>query len=84
MEKSKILIVDEYEINRAILSELFCREFDILEADSSSDALQLIAQPDIRLIFLDAQMANMGAQVFLNKIKEMGILKKTPVLLLVN
>ena len=84
MEKSKILIVDEYEINRAILSELFCREFDILEADSSSEALQLIAQPDIRLIFLDAQMANMGAQVFLNKIKEMGILKKTPVLLLVN
>ncbi len=59
MEKPKILIVDEYEINRAILSELFCRGFDILEADSSSEALQMIVQTDIRLIFLDAQISNM-------------------------
>lgn len=84
MQKPKILIVDEYEINRAILSELFCREFDILEADSCQEALQLMTQPELCLIFLDAQMADMGAQLFLRKAKELGILDQTPTLLLVS
>ncbi len=84
MQKPKILIVDEYEINRAILSELFCREFDILEADSCEKALQLITQPGLCLIFLDAQIADMGAQFFLHKARELGISDKTPILLLVS
>ena len=64
MEKEKILIVDEYEINRAILSELFSREYDILEAGNGQDAVSLLSQPNICLIFLDARLPTMDTGLF--------------------
>ena len=65
MQKEKILIIDEQEINRAILSELFCREYDILEAENNLNAMALLSQPNICLIFLDARLPATDTQSFL-------------------
>ena len=35
-----ILIVDDVELNRAILSELFQKEYSILEAENGAEALE--------------------------------------------
>ena len=37
-----ILIVDDVELNRAILSELFQKEYSILEAENGAEALELL------------------------------------------
>lgn len=84
MEKEKILIVDEYEINRAILSELFSREYDILEAGNGQDAVSLLSQPNICLIFLDARLPTMDTRSLLRMIRTQKKLAQIPVLLMVN
>ena len=84
MQKEKILIIDEQEINRAIMSELFCREYDILEAENNLNAMALLSQPNICLIFLDARLPATDTQSFLQQIKKQPMLVDIPVLLMVN
>ena len=38
------MIVDDVELNRAILSELFQKEYSILEAENGAEALELLEQ----------------------------------------
>ena len=40
--KPKLLIVDDVELNRAILSELFCGEYDVLEAENGKKAIEIL------------------------------------------
>ena len=53
-----ILIVDDVELNRAILSELFRKEYGILEAENGLDALDLIEKygENIKVVLLDLVM----------------------------
>ena len=44
-QKDKILIVDDVELNRAILCELFAGDYEILEADNGKTAVDLMEQP---------------------------------------
>ena len=37
--KQKILIVDDSELNRSLLSDMLCDEFEILEAENGMDCL---------------------------------------------
>ena len=43
-QKDKILIVDDVELNRAILCELFAGDYEILEADNGKTAVDLMEQ----------------------------------------
>lgn len=40
--KHKVLIVDDSDTNRAILAEILSEEYEIIEADSGENALQII------------------------------------------
>ena len=40
-EKRQILVVDDVELNRAILAELFQDSYEVLEADHGGNALAL-------------------------------------------
>ena len=42
MKRKTLLIVDDIELNRAILYELFHNKYTILEAENGKEALQLI------------------------------------------
>ena len=54
-EKPQILIVDDSEMNRAILSEILCGDYRILEAADGEECLKKMQQymGDIALVLLD-------------------------------
>ena len=41
-EKRQILVVDDVELNRAILAELFQDSYEVLEAENGCQALELL------------------------------------------
>ena len=55
-EKRQILVVDDVELNRAILAELFQDSYEVLEAENGCQALELLEahHDDIRIIKLIA------------------------------
>ncbi len=60
--KQQILIVDDSELNREILSEMLRADFSILEADNGKQCLSLLEQygTGISLILLDIVMPDMN------------------------
>ena len=55
MEKRKILVVDDVELNRAILAELFHDVYEVLEAENGLQALELLEEhhEDVLVVLLD-------------------------------
>ena len=43
-EKNCLLIVDDVEMNRAILSSIFEDEYKIIEAENGQEALKMLGQ----------------------------------------
>lgn len=86
MDKQRILIVDDEEINRAILAEMFCEnddEYELLEAENGREAVrQIEANHDIVLILLDIVMPVMDGFKVLEYMQEHDLLKEIPVILI--
>ncbi|MCM1126878.1 MAG: response regulator [Lachnospiraceae bacterium] len=83
MDKEQILIVDDEEVNRAILSGVFADEYDILEAGNGNEATsQLENNKNIVLILLDVVMPEMNGFGVLEYMKEHGLIDKIPVILI--
>lgn len=61
-QKDKILIVDDVELNRAILCELFAGDYEILEADNGKTAVELMEQhhDEIAIVLMDIVMPVMS------------------------
>ncbi|MCL1805570.1 MAG: response regulator [Clostridiales bacterium] len=83
-EKKKILVVDDIELNRLILSDLFCDEYDILEAENGKDALELLYrhQSDIAIVLLDLVMPVMDGFGVLHDMQDSKIIQSIPVILI--
>jgi diguanylate cyclase (GGDEF)-like protein/PAS domain S-box-containing protein len=64
---ANLLIVDDNEMSRAILREIFRDRFSILEAENGREALELLQQraQDVSLILLDMSMPVMNGREFL-------------------
>ena len=54
-EKRKILIVDDSEMNRLLLSDMLSSEFDIIEAENGMEAAAILhnQEHEISLMLLD-------------------------------
>ena len=83
-ERSAILIVDDNEINRMILSETFKDWEEILEAENGKEALKLIQQYQysISAILLDIIMPEMNGFELLEILNQEGLTEKIPVFLI--
>ena len=59
--RQKILIVDDSEMNRSILSDMLSEKFDIVEAADGVQAISVLQKmhPEIILVMLDIVMPNM-------------------------
>lgn len=68
--KIKILIVDDSSVNRQILSALFDTDYEILEADDGTTALQVLSRHAVDIIILDIIMPGMDGMEFLQRIKK--------------
>ena len=83
MERQQILIVDDEEINRAILGGVFMEEYDIIEAANGQEAtLQIEKNHNIALICLDIVMPVMNGFGVLEYMKEHDLLETIPVMLI--
>lgn len=61
MDKQKILIVDDSEINRALLADILEDQYEVVEADNGAAAVALLSQHrmDFSLLLLDIMMPEM-------------------------
>lgn len=81
--RQQILIVDDEEINRTILSLMFDDDFDIVEAPNGVEAIEAIEKNnDIALILLDVIMPVMDGFGVLDYMKDKDLLDEIPVILI--
>lgn len=79
-----LLIVDDSELNRVILSEIFSGTYKIMEAADGARGWELYQgnKRDICAILLDVVMPVMDGIEFLKKFKKNGGIRKIPVFLI--
>ncbi len=83
MDKQKILIVDDEEVNRAILEIMFQTEFEVIQASNGEEAIKQIEEnPDIVLILLDIVMPVMDGFGVLEYMQSKELLEVKPVILI--
>lgn len=80
----KVLIVDDMELNREILTEILEEEYSVMEAENGRQALEMIEQNlnDLAVILLDLVMPEMDGLEVLAVLQEKGWMKKVPVLII--
>src|SRR5574344_2316037 len=80
----KILIIDDVELNRALLREAFCKNFEILEAENGYKGLEQLPQNASQLaaIFLDIIMPELDGFGVLQELENHELLRKVPVFLI--
>ena len=74
MNRDTILIVDDMEVNRAILHVLFEQEYNLLEAENGEQALMLIKQyrESLAAVLLDVVMPVMDGYQATEAIRRSG------------
>ena len=83
MDKQQILIVDDEEINRAILSSVFEEEYEVIEAANGKEAVEHIENDNnIVLILLDVIMPVLDGFGVLEYMNQHDLLSKIPVILI--
>ncbi|WP_303873520.1 diguanylate cyclase [Eubacterium ramulus] len=82
--KQKILIVDDSEMNRAILYEMLHDDFEILEAESGELCIDMMKQygRDISLLLLDIVMPGMDGFAVLEQMNHQKWIEDTPVIMI--
>ena len=82
--KQKILIVDDSELNRSLLSDMLCDEFEILEAENGMEASQILhnQELEISLMLLDIVMPVMDGFEMLAVMNKNGWIKSIPVIMI--
>ena len=83
-QKKQILIVEDNEFNRAMLSEILSDEYQVLEAENGQEALDILQQhkDSISLILLDVVMPVMDGYTFLDNVKVDAELALIPVIVM--
>lgn len=81
--KATILIVDDVEINRTVLAEIFKNDYNILEADNGLLAIEMInGHMGISAVLLDLIMPGINGLEVLKEMKKSGKTETIPVFLI--
>ncbi|MCH5272922.1 MAG: response regulator [Lachnospiraceae bacterium] len=82
MDRQKILIVDDEEVNRAILEVMFRNDYEILQASNGQEAIEQIEKNEFIVIMLDIVMPLLDGFGVLEYMKEKKMLDHTPVIMI--
>ncbi len=84
MDKQTVLIVDDVELNRAILAELFSDTYHILEAEDGQEALDILEKniDRIVMVLLDIVMPVMDGFEVLQAMSDRKLIENVPVVLI--
>ena len=82
--KKSILVVDDMELNRAILCEIFRQDYHMIEAENGEEALECIKgkENELAAVLLDIVMPVMDGFAALEKMNQTDFTKKVPVFLI--
>ena len=82
--KRQILVVDDYEVNRKILSRILESEYDVLTASTGAGALQVLHIRGTRIsaVFLDIVMPVMDGYEFLKRVRSDTKYSQLPVIVI--
>ncbi|MBU5628225.1 diguanylate cyclase [Oscillibacter sp. MSJ-2] len=82
-KKPKILIADDSEINRAMLSDILAPDYEVLEASDGEEAVACLDQrhSEIALVILDIVMPNMDGFEVLAVMNRNGWVNNIPVII---
>jgi diguanylate cyclase (GGDEF)-like protein len=82
--RKKILIVDDSEINRSLLSDMLSDEYEILEAEHGMEAAAILhdQEQEIALMLLDIVMPVMDGFETLAAMNKNGWIKSIPVIMI--
>ncbi|MDL2300733.1 diguanylate cyclase [Lachnospiraceae bacterium OttesenSCG-928-D06] len=85
-EKALILIVDDQEMNRALLSDMLEDDYRIMEAADGLEAIGVMESKttQIACILLDVRMPNMDGFEVLTRMKRDRLLEQIPVIMISN
>ena len=83
-EKSQILLVDDSEMNRVMLSEILGQEYRILEAKDGQECMEKLQEEagDIALVLLDINMPGMDGFEVLRAMNANHTIEDTPVIMI--
>lgn len=83
-KRKSMLIVDDEEVNRFILRQLFEGRYDVLEANNGVQALDIIEekQDSILMVLLDITMPQLDGFGVIEHMKQRGLASKIPVILI--
>ena len=83
-ERQKILIVDDSEMNRSILTDILGPEYDIIEAENGLQAVATLQQKqeEISLVLLDIVMPEMDGFEVLQVMNEQRWIENVPVIMI--
>lgn len=83
-DKKTILIVDDAEINRSLISDILQQNYNLLEAASGEEALSVISENkhNIDLVLLDVIMPGLSGFDVLAELNKKQILKTLPVIMI--
>lgn len=84
ISRHTILIVDDGDINRDMLSDILSDEYDILEASNGIQCLQMLAKERSRIsaVLLDINMPEMGGFEVLEYMKKEDWIEDIPVIMI--
>ena len=84
--RQQILVVDDSEMNREILSDMLGNDFRILEAENGEECLQLLDQygTGISAILLDIVMPKMDGLGVMEKVNKDSTIKKHPAFIMIS
>ena len=82
--RKRILVVEDNELNRAMLCEILMEKYGVLEAHNGQEALEVLRQgrDSISLILLDLMMPIMDGYTFLDRLREDAELSLIPVIVM--
>ena len=81
MQGSKVLIVDDEEINRLILGNTLEKDYDLIYASDGEEALEKVKEePELDLMLLDVNMPRMNGKEVLKIMKSDADMSGIPVL----
>ena len=83
-QKPSILIVDDSEMNRVILSEMLKDEYRVLEADNGRTALDMVDRygDELSLVLLDIVMPGMSGFEVLADLSRRSIIDNLPIIMI--
>ena len=83
MEKSRILIADDAELNREMLTQMLGKQYEFLYAGNGIEAIQMLGgERAVDLLLLDINMPEMGGFEVLQIMHERQWIKEIPVIVI--